>query len=43
LPGFEESGKLDEISFAKEAVEQAFIINNKGAVLARVNKSENTA
>ena len=43
LPGFEASGKLDEISFAKEAVEQAFIIDNKGAVLARVNKSENTA
>jgi DnaJ-class molecular chaperone len=43
LPGFDESGKLDEFSFAKEAVEQAFIIDNKGAVLARVNKSENTA
>ena len=38
LPGFCESKKLAEISFAKEAVEQTFIIDNKGAVLARSNK-----
>jgi hypothetical protein len=36
LPGFKESGKADEFSFSKKSVEQAFIVNDKGAVLARV-------
>lgn len=35
LPGFGEPGNRNEFSFAKEAVEQAFIIDDKGAVLAR--------
>jgi hypothetical protein len=34
-------GKPEEFSFAKEAVEHAFIVDDKGAVLARVNKAEN--
>lgn len=38
LPGFGEAEKPAEISFAKETVEQTFIIDNKGAVLARSNK-----
>lgn len=36
LPGFEEQGKSDKFCFSKEAVEQAFIVDDKGAVLARV-------
>jgi DnaJ-domain-containing protein 1 len=40
LPGFGESLTLNEYSFAREAVEQSFIVDNKGAVLARAGKSE---
>jgi len=40
LPGFSEEGTPSEFSFAKEAVEQAFIVDDKGAVLARVKGSE---
>ena len=43
LPEFEEQRKSCEFSFAKEAVEQAFIIDDKGAVLARVNGGKNSA
>ncbi len=43
LPGFGEANPASEISFAKEAVEQAFIVDNKGAVLARTNTSKNPA
>ena len=40
LPGFGEPGGPTEFSFTKESVEQAFIIDDKGAVLTRVNKAE---
>jgi hypothetical protein len=44
LPGFAETGgKPFEFSFAKEAVEQAFIVDQKGAVLARAHGSDNPA
>jgi len=36
LPGFGEAEKGYAFSFAKEAVEQAFIVDDKGALLARV-------
>ena len=36
LPSFGEPGTSREFSFTKEAVEQAFIVDDKGAVLARV-------
>ena len=43
LPGFGEPGKTGEVSFAKEAVEQAFIVDDKGALLARVQGAKNPA
>jgi hypothetical protein len=38
LPEFIEPGKLNEYSFSKEAVEHAFIVDNKAAVLARAGR-----
>ncbi len=43
LPGFAEPDKSSEFSFAQEAVEQAFIVDNKGAVLARAKAGEKPA
>ena len=43
LAGFREQGNTGEFSFAKEAVEQAFIVDDKGAVLARVTGSDKPA
>jgi hypothetical protein len=43
LPGFGEPNSSSEISFAKEVVEQAFIVDTKGAVLARTNTPKNPA
>ena len=43
LPEFGEANPACEISFTKESVEQAFIVDNKGAVLARTNTPKNPA
>ena len=43
LPGFREQGNPSEFSFAKEAVEQAFIVDDKGAVMARVKGNDKPA
>jgi hypothetical protein len=40
LPSSGEPGRPREFSFTKEAVEQAFIVDDKGTVLARVKKAE---
>ncbi len=42
-PGFGETGGQTDFSFAKEEVERAFIIDDKGAVLTRVKKDEKPA
>ncbi len=43
LPGFAEAEGQREFSFTQEAVGQAFIIDDKGALLARGNKPGNPA
>ncbi|MEI6268174.1 MAG: GvpL/GvpF family gas vesicle protein [Methylococcaceae bacterium] len=43
LSEFGEPNSSNEISFAKEVVEQAFIVDTKGAVLARTNTPKNPA